>query len=118
MTDIGSLLQRAHAPYSNHPVAAVAQVVTLGTQCEFVGVNVENVINRLSVCAEQALISNIVSCCDGYIIVSVEVYGPDARYLEPCGACRQLLTEHCEQWTTINGKTISEWLPDAPDIDV
>lgn len=107
-------LQRAYAPYSRHPVAAAG---LLGGEI-LVGVNVENVVNRLSVCAEQSLVSVAMSSGLGAAFEEIVVVGPTGGCLAPCGACRQLLIEHCPSGTLVNGVPVYELLPSAPVIDL
>lgn len=119
ITAARGVLPRAYAPYSSHPVGAAARVVDAHSVEHVVGVNMENVINRLSVCAEQSLVSSLVSTLESPVeVLEVVVVGPDGELLAPCGACRQLLVEHCAPWCVVNGSPASALLSGAPDIDL
>ena len=80
---------RAYAPYSRFPVGA-AGLTTSGATV--VGCNVENASYGLSLCAECALIANLVSTGGGRLLAVACRHG-DGGLLVPCGRCRQLLHE-------------------------
>lgn len=115
-----SKLPNAYAPYSNHPVAAAAVVINdNGTEHIFTGVNVENVIPRMAVCAETSLISNIYNNLGRtFTIKEIVIVGPSGASINPCGACRATLVEHVTQETLINEKTITDYLPHNPAISL
>lgn len=84
----------AYAPYSRHPVGAAAlvddgRIVT--------GSNVENASIGVTLCAECALVGDLVRTgapgARGRLIAFACV-GPNPGALLPCGRCRQLLFEH------------------------
>lgn len=86
-----SLYKRAYAPYSKFPVGAV-----LVSQDEkfFEGVNVENGVNGVSICAERIAICNAVTA--GYKkFKAICVVAPTKIPTYPCGVCLQSLVEFC-----------------------
>ncbi len=82
--------QRAHAPYSRFPVGA-ALLGASGTV--YTGCNVENVSFSLTVCAERTAVFKAVSEGEREFRALV-VYSRTGA--TPCGACRQVLREFCE----------------------
>ncbi len=80
----------SYAPYSNVTVGAAA-LTSLGTIIE--GANVENASYGLTLCAECALLGDLVRNGGGQL-VAVAVVAGDGEPLTPCGRCRQLLFEH------------------------
>jgi cytidine deaminase len=79
--------QRAYAPYSGYPVGAAI----LAKDGEvYVGVNVENAVLPVGICAERAAVFHAVSQGqrDFALIVVATANGGS-----PCGACRQVMAE-------------------------
>jgi cytidine deaminase len=76
---------RAYAPYSNYLVGAV---VRTNDGREFEGVNVENAVYPLGICAEKTAIVGAVVA--GYGPGDIAAIGITAS---PCGGCRQWLHE-------------------------
>lgn len=96
MADISELIRlaaearnKAHAPYSNHPVGA-ALVADTGEI--FTGCNVENAAYPLGSCAEQSAIAAMV-LGGGRIIREIVIVGPTDGPCTPCGGCRQRIRE-------------------------
>jgi len=79
--------ERAYAPYSNYPVGAA--ILTAEGQI-FTGVNVENAVYGLGICAEQSAVFSAVAA-GVQRIVAVAVCTENAG--SPCGGCRQVLSE-------------------------
>jgi cytidine deaminase len=106
----------AYAPYSKFPVGA-ALLCADGTVVT--GVNVENAVNGLSLCAERVTLFKAIS--EGkreFVKIAVSC---DSDHCRPCGACRQVLHEHAPRLEILMGNpkgdfvrtTIAELLPDA-----
>lgn len=105
MTDIAELIRlaaqardKAHAPYSNHPVGA-ALVTDTGEI--FTGCNVENAAYPLGSCAEQSAIAAMV-LAGGRTIRELVVVGPTDAPCTPCGGCRQRIREFAGPDTPIH----------------
>jgi cytidine deaminase len=79
--------QNAYAPYSNYQVGAA--ILTEKGRV-FTGVNVENAVYGLTICAERTAVFKAISegCCEILAVVVATKNGGS-----PCGACRQVLTE-------------------------
>jgi len=106
----------AYAPYSGFPVGA-ALLCEDGTV--YTGVNIENGVNGLSLCAERvALFKAISEGRHGFAKLAVSCASDHCR---PCGACRQVLHEHAPEMEVLMGNpegtfvrtTVRELLPDA-----
>ncbi|MDR2464695.1 MAG: cytidine deaminase [Streptococcaceae bacterium] len=85
--------RNAYIPYSHFPVGAC--LVTKDGQT-FTGCNIENASFGLTNCAERTAIFKAVS--DGakefqYLVIVGDTEGP----ISPCGACRQVVAEFCDQ---------------------
>lgn len=112
------LRERAYAPYSRHPVAAVVET---GSGERFGGTNVE-VAHFKSVCAEASALSAMIAA--GHTQVRrVYVMGPGELPCPPCGDCRQRLREFAagdmeifavnERGRVNLRRTLEELLPDS-----
>ena len=89
-----SARQRAYAPYSRFLVGA-ALLTRDGRQ--FSGCNVENASYGLCNCAERtALFSAIAAGCQPGDFVAMAVVGDTPGPISPCGACRQVMSELCD----------------------
>lgn len=83
----------AYAPYSGFHVGA-ALLCLDGTV--FTGCNVENAAYTPANCAERTAVFKAVS--EGYrIFRAIAVVGDKKEYLAPCGVCRQVFMEFCEE---------------------
>jgi len=81
------IARRAYAPYSHYLVGAA---VRTRDGRVFEGVNVENAVYPLGICAEcSAIVQAVV---EGYRPGDFEAIGITAS---PCGGCRQWLYEFC-----------------------
>jgi len=109
--------ERAHAPYSHFPVGAAV----LSEGRIYAGCNVENSAYPLSVCAERNAIAVAVAA-GARRIEAVAVVGGRSRPSAPCGGCRQVLAEFCDQgapvvYANAGGEriatTVGELLPSA-----
>jgi len=106
----------AYCPYSNFPVGAA---LLCADGKVYTGVNVENVVNSLSICAERIALSKAISEGE-HDFVKIAVIC-DAEHCQPCGACRQVLYEHAPDLEILMGNpqgefkrtTIRDLLPEA-----
>ena len=81
---------RAHAPYSAYAVGAA---VVDADGAVHTGANVENASYGLTICAERAAVVAAVAA-GAQSIKRVVVAAEGAPW--PCGACRQVLAEFCD----------------------
>lgn len=93
-TEARAAQQQAYTPYSKFKVGAYLKAKDGRT---FHGANVENASYPLTICAERA--SLVAAISEGYkpgdfesITVTVNADKPSS----PCGACRQVLKELCD----------------------
>ncbi len=81
----------AYAPYSNFKVGAA--LLTADGKI-YTGCNIENSSYGLTICAERTAIFKAMS--EGERKFSaIAVSGDTDNYLTPCGACRQIIFDHC-----------------------
>ena len=86
--------QRAYAPYSHFQVGAV--VLTRDGR-RFDGCNVENAAYGLCNCAERtALFAAVAAGCRPGDFAALAVVADTPGPVSPCGACRQVMTELCD----------------------
>ncbi|MEO8999050.1 MAG: cytidine deaminase [Rhodanobacter sp.] len=89
-----STREQAYAPYSHFQVGAALQTRD-GRQ--FSGCNVENAAYGLCNCAERtALFSAIAAGCQPGDFVALAVIADTDHPVSPCGACRQVMSELCD----------------------
>jgi len=110
--------EQAYAPYSRFLVGAA--LLTCDGR-HFLGCNVENASYGLCNCAERtALFSAIAAGCKPGDFVRLAVIGDTEGPISPCGACRQVMDELCDQsmpvlLANLHGKlqetTVKELLP-------
>jgi cytidine deaminase len=87
--------QRAYAPYSRFQVGAV--VLTRDGR-RFDGCNVENAAYGLCNCAERtALFAAVAAGCRPGDFATLAVVADTPGPVSPCGACRQVMAELCDQ---------------------
>ncbi len=87
--------EHAYAPYSAFAVGAAVQTRDGRV---FHGCNVENSAYGLCNCAERtALFNAIAAGCQPGDFVALAVIADTAGPASPCGACRQVLAELCDQ---------------------
>ncbi len=83
---------RAYAPFSRFPVGAA--LLCAGGEV-FAGCNVENSSFPLTICAERvALFAAVAAGKREFRALALRI--PGSRISTPCGACRQVLSEFCE----------------------
>lgn len=108
-----NITANAYVPYSNYPVGAAA--LTNAGEI-IVGCNVENAAYGVTLCAECAIISTLITGGGG-TLVAFTCCNKNGETIMPCGRCRQLLWEHGGpdlQVDTPSGiKPMSAVLPDA-----
>ena len=127
--EIKRLLQKAkqakensYAPYSNFKVGAAV----IGKNGKiYSGSNVENSSYGLTICAERAAIFKMVN--DGEKEISaILIIGDTEKYLPPCGACRQVISEFstnktivymCNKHEKFKKMTVEELIPLKFSID-
>lgn len=86
-----SVRERAYAKYSQFRVGAALLSVTGEV---FAGCNVENASYGLTQCAERSAVTAAVAA--GHLhFAAIALAGPGVCM--PCGACRQVLAEFCEE---------------------
>ncbi|MBZ6487372.1 cytidine deaminase [Priestia aryabhattai] len=89
--------KQAHVPYSHFHVGA-ALLTTDGKI--YRGCNIENASYGLTNCAERTTIFKAVSEGDKQFS-AIAVVGDTDGPISPCGACRQVLAEFCDDHTQI-----------------
>jgi cytidine deaminase len=113
-------MAKAHVPYSNFHVGAC---LLADDGKYYTGCNIENVSYRVTVCAEQCAISNMIAH-GGKHIKEMVIVAEGEKIISPCGACRQMILEFAEPATKIymfnensqmRAATIAELLPGAFD---
>ena len=115
-------MENAYAPYSGYKVGA-ALLCADGTV--YTGCNIENAAYSPTVCAERTAIFKAVS--EGHrdfsaIAVCGGKNGVISGFFPPCGVCRQVLREFCEDSfplylagpeNTFRSYTLSQLLPES-----
>lgn len=86
------LTKSCYCPYSKFHVSAVLE--DTGGRLHL-GVNVENASYGLTVCAERNAVFSAVSA-GSKSFRRILVYSPDGEPI-PCGSCRQVLAEFCDE---------------------
>ncbi|MFV0556621.1 MAG: cytidine deaminase [Lactovum sp.] len=84
--------ENAYVPYSHFPVGAIL-ISKSGKVYE--GCNIENASFGLTNCAERTAIFKAVSEKE-LDFLEIYIYGETDQPISPCGACRQVLVEFCE----------------------
>lgn len=106
----------AYCPYSHFPVGAA---LLCSDGAVYTGVNIENAVNGLSLCAERVALFAAFSAGKREFAKIAVACASD--YCRPCGACRQVLYEHAPELEIIMGnltgelvkKSIRDLLPDS-----
>lgn len=89
--------KHAYTPYSNFQVGAA--VLTKNNHV-FLGCNIENASYGLTNCAERTAIFKTISEGEKDIEAIVVVGDTDGP-IAPCGACRQVMAEFCDENTKV-----------------
>ncbi|WP_416828794.1 cytidine deaminase [Ectobacillus polymachus] len=89
--------KQAYAPYSNFQVGAA--ILTKNNEV-FLGCNIENASYGLTNCAERTAIFKAVSEGEKEI-KAIVIVGDTDDPISPCGACRQVMAEFCDENTKI-----------------
>ena len=112
--------ENSYSPYSNFPVGAAL----LGSSGKvYTGVNVENGVNDLSICAERVALFKAIS--EGESNFEKLAVVCEGDYCKPCGACRQTLLEHAPELEVIMANTggnsrevkLEDLLPEAFNLE-
>ncbi|WP_053372858.1 cytidine deaminase [Paenibacillus sp. FJAT-27812] len=101
--------KHAHIPYSHFAVGAA---LLTSNKRIYKGCNIENASFGLTNCAERTAIFKAVSEGD-HVIEAIAVVADTEGPVSPCGACRQVLAEFCDEntkiyLTNLHGNT-EEW---------
>ncbi len=84
--------KNSYSPYSNF---AVGSCVMTDDGSIYTGCNFENSSYGMTICAERNAIGSAVA--DGKRkIKAVAIYSPNQNNCAPCGACRQVMHEFCD----------------------
>lgn len=94
----------AHAPYSDFKVGAA---LLTETGKIYTGINVENSSYPVSICAERTALGTAVSSGERFF-KALSIVSDAQEPVPPCGACRQALSEFCEDLLIIS-VTVSEY---------
>ncbi|MCY6959695.1 cytidine deaminase [Clostridium brassicae] len=89
--------ERAYAPYSNFKVGAA---VIMEDGKIYSGCNIENASYGATNCAERTAIFNAVTEGNRKL-KAIAIVGDTTTYTYPCGICRQVISEFCDEDTDI-----------------
>eukprot|EP00127_Corallochytrium_limacisporum_P003423 Clim_evm51s149 gene=Clim_evmTU51s149 len=90
---LNDTLKHSHSPYSNFRVSCV---MFTKSGRRFVGTNVENASFGLTTCAERSAIFSAVSQGDRDFVRCAIMTDSPVDGVAPCGACRQVIAEFCD----------------------
>lgn len=100
------------APFSKYPVGAALQTEDGKI---YRGCNVENCTFGLTICAERVALFTALAAGERRF-TSIAVVAPSDAPATPCGACRQVLWEHCGDLqvivASVNGTSAEHRLSD------
>jgi cytidine deaminase len=83
--------QQSHSPYSHFRVGAAL----IADDEVFFGTNIENRSYGVTVCAERTAVFTAVAAGKTHF-ERLAVASPKAEFITPCGLCRQVLSEFCD----------------------
>jgi len=83
--------EHSHSPYSHFRVGAAL----IANDEVFFGTNIENSSYGLTVCAERTAVFTAVAA-GKRSFEKLAVASPNKEFITPCGACRQVLSEFCD----------------------
>lgn len=89
--------KQAHAPYSTFQVGAA--VLTKNGNI-YRGCNIENASYGLTNCAERTALFTAVANGEKNV-KAIAIVGDTEGPISPCGACRQVMAEFCDEQTKI-----------------
>ncbi|MCY6484246.1 cytidine deaminase [Clostridium aestuarii] len=89
--------ENAYAPYSNFKVGAA---VIMDDNKIYGGCNIENASFGATNCAERSAIFSAVSKGNRNL-KAIALVGDTSTYTYPCGICRQVISEFCDENTDI-----------------
>lgn len=102
------MCNHAYAPYSNFFVGAT---ILTDTGKIYKGCNVENASYGLTICAERNAIFNAVATEGSKMQIKVVVVSSKtSSSCSPCGACRQVIAEFCDDNSIIIYKNDDEYI--------
>ena len=91
-------MDNAYVPYSK---AAIGACVLASDGTFYTGCNIENAVFSPSICAEITAFAKAVIDGYGYFTAIAIVGGPadqkETDFCTPCGVCRQVMKEFCQQ---------------------
>lgn len=101
--------KNSYAPYSNFHVGAAL----LGKNGKvYKGCNVENAAYGPTNCAERTAIFNaVVDGCRDFEKLAIIADSPEPAY--PCGVCRQVMSEFCDDLKLILANNKGEYIEDS-----
>ena len=106
-----SAMQKAYAPYSHYTVGA-ALLCKSGRV--YTGCNIENAAYSPTVCAERTAFFKAISEGErGFVKIAVVggKNGAVSDYFVPCGVCRQVMSEFCDDdFSVIIAKNEEDYL--------
>lgn len=97
MQSANAMRERAHVPYSHYRVGAVL-VGKSGK--EYTGCNLENAAFSPTICAERTAFAKAISEGEKEFSCIAIVGGREGEispFCAPCGVCRQVMTEFCDE---------------------
>jgi cytidine deaminase len=94
----------AYAPYSGLRVGCTIEA---SDGRVFQGCNVENASFGLTICAERSAIAHALAL-GARKFKRIAVYNSSTKIITPCGACRQVLAEFCEDCEVLLASSAGE----------